>query len=42
MPDALILAAAAGRSDVDLLLTGDATMASVRGLGCRVRLLGST
>lgn len=41
MPDALILAAAAGRSDVDLLLTGDATMASVRGLGCRVRLLGS-
>jgi predicted nucleic acid-binding protein len=39
MPDALILATAEGHSDVDLLLTGDAAMASVRGLGCKVSML---
>lgn len=39
MPDALILAAADGHPEVELLLTGDAAMASVRGLGCKVSLL---
>jgi hypothetical protein len=39
MPDALILAAAAGHPDVDMVLTGDAGMAAVRGLNCRVSLL---
>jgi predicted nucleic acid-binding protein len=42
MPDALILAAAEGHPDVELLLTGDAAMSSVRGLGCRVSLLAPT
>jgi predicted nucleic acid-binding protein len=41
MPDALILAAAAGHPDVEMVLTGDAGMAGVRGLGCRVSLLES-
>jgi predicted nucleic acid-binding protein len=40
MPDALILAAAETHPEVDLLLTGDAALASVRGLDCRVSLLG--
>ncbi len=39
MPDALIAATADGHPDADLLLTGDSGLASVRGLGCRVRLL---
>lgn len=39
MPDALILAAAEGHPEVELLLTGDVAMASVAGLGCRVSLL---
>ncbi len=39
MPDALILAAAEGHPDVELLLTGDAMLAGVRGLSCRVSLL---
>jgi hypothetical protein len=39
MPDALILAAADGRHDVEAILTGDAGLESVRGLSCRVRLL---
>ena len=39
MPDTLILAAAEVHRDVDLLLTGDAAMAGVRGLECRVSLL---
>ena len=38
-PDALILAAAEGRLDVEIVLTGDAKMAAVRGLDCRVDLL---
>ncbi|MBS1862403.1 MAG: PIN domain-containing protein [Actinobacteria bacterium] len=39
MPDALIAATADAHPDVDLLLTGDSGLASLRGLGCRVRLL---
>lgn len=39
MPDTLILAAADGHPDVDLILTGDAGLKSVRGLSCRVSLL---
>jgi predicted nucleic acid-binding protein len=39
MPDALILAAPEAHPDVELLLTGDAAMAAVRGLDCRVSLL---
>jgi predicted nucleic acid-binding protein len=39
MPDALILAAADGHPDVDVILTGDAGFKSVRGLSCRVSLL---
>jgi predicted nucleic acid-binding protein len=39
MPDALILATAEGHPDVELLLTGDAVIASVRGLDCGVSLL---
>jgi hypothetical protein len=39
MPDALILAAADGHPDVDLVLTGDAGLGTVRGLSCRVDLL---
>jgi hypothetical protein len=39
MPDALILAAADGHPDVDVILTGDASFKSVRGLSCRVSLL---
>ena len=39
MPDALILAAAEVHPDVDMVLTGDAAMAGIRGLGCRVTLL---
>lgn len=39
MPDALIAATADAHPDVDLLLTGDSGLASVRGLACRVRLL---
>jgi predicted nucleic acid-binding protein len=39
MPDALILAAADGHPDVDVILTGDARFKSVRGLSCRVSLL---
>jgi hypothetical protein len=42
MPDALILAAADGHPDVDVILTGDAGFRSVRGLGCRVSLLDSS
>jgi predicted nucleic acid-binding protein len=40
MPDALILAAADIHPEVDTLLTGDAGLASVSGIGCRVDLLG--
>jgi hypothetical protein len=39
MPDALIIAAAEGHPDGELLLTGDAGMTGVRGLDCRVSLL---
>lgn len=39
MPDALILAAADGHPDVDVILTGDAGFKTVRGLSCRVNLL---
>lgn len=39
MPDALILAAADGHPDVEVVLTGDAGFKSVRGLSCRVSLL---
>lgn len=39
MPDALILAAADGHPDVEVVLTGDAGLGSVRGLDCRVKLL---
>lgn len=39
MPDALIAATADGHPDVELLLTGDSGLASLRGLSCRVRLL---
>jgi len=39
MPDALILAAADGHPDVDLIVTGDAGFRTVRGLSCRVSLL---
>jgi predicted nucleic acid-binding protein len=39
MPDALILAAADGHPDVDVILTGDVGFKSVRGLSCRVTLL---
>jgi predicted nucleic acid-binding protein len=39
MPDALILAAADGHPEVDIVLTGDADLRSVRGLRCRVSLL---
>jgi predicted nucleic acid-binding protein len=39
MPDALILAAADGHPDVDVLLTGDADLEAVGGLSCRVSLL---
>jgi predicted nucleic acid-binding protein len=38
-PDALILAAADGHPDVEIVLTGDAAMAQVDGLGCRVSVL---
>lgn len=38
-PDALILAAAEGHPDVEILLTGDAAMANVDRLGFRVELL---
>lgn len=40
MPDALILAAADAHPDVDAILTGDAGFKAVRGLSCRVSLLG--
>jgi predicted nucleic acid-binding protein len=39
MPDALILAAADGHPDVDVLLTGDADLEAVGGLSYRVSLL---
>ncbi|MGH2939178.1 MAG: type II toxin-antitoxin system VapC family toxin [Solirubrobacterales bacterium] len=39
MPDALILAAADGHPDVEVVLTGDTDFKSVRGLSCRVSLL---
>ena len=39
MPDALILAAADGHPEVDVVLSGDAGLGSVRGLSCRVSLL---
>ena len=39
MPDALILATADGHPDVEVVLTGEAGLKSVRGLGCKVRLL---
>jgi predicted nucleic acid-binding protein len=39
MPDALILATADERPDVDVVLTGDTGFRSVRGLDCRVSLL---
>ncbi len=39
LPDALILAAAEVHPEVDMVLTGDAAMASIRGLGCHVKLL---
>lgn len=39
MPDALILATAETSPAVDLIVTGDAQVPKVRGLGCAVRLL---
>jgi predicted nucleic acid-binding protein len=39
MPDALILAAADGHAEVDVVLTGDAGFRSVRGLSCQISLL---
>jgi predicted nucleic acid-binding protein len=39
VPDALILAAADGHPDVEVVLTGDTGFKSVRGLSCRVILL---
>jgi predicted nucleic acid-binding protein len=39
MPDALILAAADGHPEIDVVLTGDAGFRSVRGLTCEVELL---
>jgi predicted nucleic acid-binding protein len=39
MPDALILAAADVHPEAELLLTGDAGLQAVGGLGCSVRLL---
>jgi predicted nucleic acid-binding protein len=39
MPDALILAAADGHPEVDVVLSGDAGLRSVRGLSCQVSLL---
>jgi predicted nucleic acid-binding protein len=39
MPDALILATADEHPDVDVVLTGDAGLRSIRGLDCRVSLL---
>jgi predicted nucleic acid-binding protein len=39
MPDALILAAADGHPEVDVVLTGDADFRSVGGLSCMVSLL---
>ncbi len=39
MPDALILATAETSQDVDLIVTGDARVPKVPGLGCAVRLL---
>jgi predicted nucleic acid-binding protein len=38
-PDALILATADVQPDVEIVLTGDARMAAVEGLACRVDLL---
>jgi predicted nucleic acid-binding protein len=40
MPDALILAAADLHPEVETLLTGDAGLAAVDGIGCKVDLLG--
>jgi predicted nucleic acid-binding protein len=39
MPDALILAGADSRPEVDVILTGDVQFRSVRKLSCRVNLL---
>lgn len=39
MPDALILATAETNPDVDLVVTGDAQVPKVPGLGCAIRLL---
>jgi predicted nucleic acid-binding protein len=39
MPDALIAATADQHPGAELLITGDAGLAAVRGLDCRVRLL---
>jgi predicted nucleic acid-binding protein len=39
MPDALIIATADAHPEVDAILTGDAQFKSVRGLGCRIKLL---
>ena len=39
MPDALILATASVHSEVELVLSGDATTAKITGLDCHVRLL---
>lgn len=39
MPDALILATAEVRPEVDLVVTGDIQVAKVSGLSCKVRLL---
>jgi predicted nucleic acid-binding protein len=39
IPDALILAAADGHPEVEVVLTGDKAFKSVRGLDCRVSLL---
>jgi predicted nucleic acid-binding protein len=40
MPDALILASADSNPEVESLLTGDAGLAAVDGISCRVDLLG--
>ncbi len=39
LPEAIVLAAADVHPDIEVLLTGDAAMASVEGLDCRVDLL---
>jgi predicted nucleic acid-binding protein len=39
LPDALILASAEGNPEVEMIVSGDATVAKAAGLGCKVHLL---